>query len=126
MTVTTSPRSECGRAVVMVTSTSVPTRRAWPAKFTTRLFAVRPRSSLASLRDAADGGTHFLDTRLQTSQALLPDLVRRVIGEVGGGRAWPARIQEAERAVESNVFDQLHGGFEVGLGLARETDDEIG
>ena len=48
---TTSPRSECGSACVIVTSTIRPASRCGPAKLTMRLHSVRPISSFGSLRE---------------------------------------------------------------------------
>jgi hypothetical protein len=54
------------------------------------------RRTLASMR-----GLHLL-------QAPQLDLLRRVVGQVGGGRARPGAEDEAEAGVEAHVLDQLH------------------
>src|SRR5688572_2407894 len=47
---TGAPRSECGSACVIVTSSMLPTDSAPPLKLTMRLHSVRPISSESSLR----------------------------------------------------------------------------
>ena len=68
----------------------------------------------------------FLDACLQAHQALLLDLVRRAVGQIGGRRAGARAVQKTVPTVEVHVVDEPHGRFEIGVGLARKADDEIG
>ena len=63
--------------------------------------------------------------RLQPRQPGVLHLVRYLVGQVRRGRSGAARIDEGEALVEAHVLDQLHGLFEVRIGLAGEADDEI-
>src|SRR5690606_30216346 len=67
-----------------------------------------------------------VDLRLQALQAFLLEGHRGVIGEAGGRRARARTVDEAERLVEPQVFDQPHRGIEVRVCFAGEADDEIG
>ncbi len=58
------------------------------------------------------------------SLAFLP--LRNRFGKQAGGRVRAVRVHEGEHAVEFNLLHEVQGRLEIGLGLARETDDEIG
>ena len=110
-------------------------RLAGPAKFTQRLFSVRPASSCVSFlrrpldqhalhaadHGFADGARLFVELRLQARQALLLDLVRHVIRQRGRGRARALAVDEGERLVEIRLAHEFQCGLEVALRLARET-----
>src|SRR3546814_12727716 len=62
----------------------------------------------------------LVDQGLQLLQAAQLGVLRRVVGQVGSRRARAARIDEGERRVEADVFDQLQGFLEVFFGFARK------
>src|SRR5262249_2995 len=72
-------------------------------------------------------GGAALDHLDKPLHALHLDIVGdEVVGEGGclGLAAW--RVDERERAVEADLLDHLQGLGEVGLGLPREADDDVG
>src|SRR5207342_2753472 len=73
-----------------------------------------------------DGAGVAVEQRLQAFQARVLLRRRRVVRQAGRGRARAARVDEGEALVEADVLDQLQRRREVGLGLAREADDEVG
>jgi hypothetical protein len=75
-----------------------------------------------ALADALDVA---VDHGLQLVQAAQLDFVRRVVVQVGGGRARARAEDEAERVVEMDVVDELHHLGKIFLRLAGEADDEI-
>ncbi|MNS94022.1 hypothetical protein D3C72_1282230 [compost metagenome] len=62
---------------------------------------------------------------MQALEAAQFHVLRRVVRQVGGGRARAARVDERERGVETDVLDQLHGLFEVFFGFAGKAHDEV-
>ncbi len=73
----------------------------------------------------ADLEALLVDARLQDLQALLLELVGGVVDQIGRRGAGAGAVDEGEGEVETDVLDQLHGLFEVFLGLAGEADDEV-
>ena len=65
------------------------------------------------------------DQRLQRLQPRVGDLGGDLIGAIGGGRTRARRILEAEGRAVIHRPDQRHRVFEILVGLAGETDDEI-
>jgi hypothetical protein len=65
------------------------------------------------------------DQRLQSRQALLFHLLRGVVGKLRRGRARPRAVEEGVGIVEADFGYELHGRFEIALGFAGETDDEV-
>src|SRR5579883_781852 len=69
------------------------------------------------------------DPLRQLHEPLHPLDLRRVRDLVGHRRLLrpgPRRVDERERAVEPDLLDDLERLLEVGLGLAREADDDVG
>src|SRR5690606_8574738 len=56
---------------------------------------------------------------------LLLDFKRRVVGQAGGRRAGARTENEAETEIEIDVLHEFDHGFEIRLGLAGKTDDEV-
>src|SRR5690606_31128284 len=69
----------------------------------------------------ADRPRLCIDSCLQALQPRLLDVHRRVVREGSGGSAGPGTVDEAERLVEAQVFDELHRRVEVRLCFAGET-----
>jgi len=74
---------------------------------------------------SADLEPLLIQTMLQGIQAFFLQLFRGVIGQIGRWRARTLAVDERIGEVEADIGNQLHGLFEVFLGLAREADDEI-
>ena len=138
---TRSPRRKCGAAEVIRTARVTPAR--WPtsgSKWTSLFWRVRPAQTAGSRFDGPSTKTCSVrPTRLvlrqrvpldhveQPLHALLHDVRRHeVVGHVGGGRTRPRREHEGVRGVVRSGVDHLERALEVGVGLAREPDDEIG
>ena len=66
------------------------------------------------------------DALLQQGKTLLLGFHGYVVGQVGRRRARARTVDETEAVVEADIRDQVHGGFEVGVGLAGKPDDEVG
>ena len=112
-----------------------------PAKLTTLLWRVRPRRRSGSVREGPSTSTSSVRPRKRSARsrgAPLDDLdkpfhaldLHRVghepLGELGRLRAPPRREDEREGAVVADLLDDLQRLLEVGLGLTREADDDVG
>jgi hypothetical protein len=53
-------------------------------------------------------------------------LPRRFDPHGRGGRFAPRGIAKNESIIELEVFDEIAGCFVIGIGLAREADDDVG
>src|SRR5471030_919936 len=74
---------------------------------------------------SADLETLLVQAMLQGIQAFFFQRFRRLVGQVCRRSAQALAVNERVGEVETDVFDQLHGLFEVFLGLAREANDEV-
>src|SRR6266850_208154 len=67
-----------------------------------------------------------LQLRLEALQPLQLHVFWRWVGQLRRGRAGPRAVEEGKGGVEADVAGQLQGGLEIGVGLARKADDEVG
>lgn len=75
---------------------------------------------------ASNLGSLLVDTCLKSLEALKLVRLRRVIRQVGGRCAWPARVDKRERRVKTNLVNQLHGFVEVIFRFTWKANNEVG
>ena len=134
-----SPPSVWLVAVVIRTSTSDPGRREpvevddlVVARAAAQAARVGPRRSLDEhLERAADEALGaFARAALDHLDEALEPLHLELVGQLVGHRRRlglaPGRVDERERAVVADLLGDLERLLEVGLGLAREADDDVG
>ena len=68
----------------------------------------------------------FLHDVDKAIEALLDDLVRRVVDHLCGGRAFALRIDEREYLMIANGVDKARRILEILLGFTWEADDDVG
>src|SRR6185369_1275236 len=81
---------------------------------------------LPSDHSLAERAVLFLEQRREALEAGLRDARRNRIRHLGGRSAGTRAVDEAERAVEPDIGDEAHRLLEIGVGLARKADDEVG